>query len=235
MHRVVLAACLAAAGFHPAEAQHIYWTSGAHALRVQRGSAEVDTVLSARQPMAIAFEGDWMYWADGESEMIYRSLPDGTMRRSLTSVGRHVSEIAVGAGKIYWYDSDSEWVRRADLDGSNAEELLQVEGVRSLLVDTLGDKLYWIRWDQIQRAGTDGSNLEAIPPNNAAARDLALDGRNRRLYWTDENWFDAKPDNIYRMSLDGSDVDTVVTDVRAQFLALTDSLYWIELNRDFGS
>ena len=65
-------------------------------------------------------------------------------------------------------------------------------------------KIYWTNGDKIQRAGSDGSNVEDLV-TSGSPRALAVDVLAGRIYWTDQDtrW-------IWRADLDGSEAELVV-------------------------
>ena len=66
-------------------------------------------------------------------------------------------------------------------------------------------KIYWTEIDKIRRANLDGSAIEDIL-TEIPATDIALDLRNRKMYWAEN--FTAK---IQRSNLDGSNIENIVT------------------------
>ena len=81
-----------------------------------------------------------------------------------------------GRGKIYWVNSHekdegyiSTTILRANLDGSNVETLVTGVNIWDLVLDEVGEKMYWMYWADywspdgtIQRANLDGSNVETL-------------------------------------------------------------------------
>lgn len=67
-------------------------------------------------------------------------------------------------------------------------------------------KIYWTEIDKIRRANLDGSAIEDILTEIPPATDIALDLRNRKMYWAEN--FTAK---IQRSNLDGSNIENIVT------------------------
>ena len=68
-------------------------------------------------------------------------------------------------------------------------------------------KIYWTETGRIKRANLDGSEIEDVLTETFSTRDLALDLRNRKIYWT-EGPTAAK---IRRATLDGFNVENIVT------------------------
>ena len=118
----------------------------------------------------------------------------------------------IGLRKIYWTDDDS--LLRANPDGSGVETLFDRRpdlepsfGVRKLVVDSEGGKIYWNgdesadRGGGVWRANLDGTNLERL--TTTQARGFALDLEADKIYWVT---YDG--DHIFhRSNLDGSGVE----------------------------
>lgn len=67
-------------------------------------------------------------------------------------------------------------------------------------------KIYWTEAGKIRRANLNGSAPEDILTEIPPATDIALDLRNRKIYWVEN--FTAK---IQRANLDGSNIENIVT------------------------
>ena len=66
-------------------------------------------------------------------------------------------------------------------------------------------KIYWTEADKIKRANLDGSNVEDVITELVCPYGIALDLRNRKMYW-----ITRKYENIYRANLDGTDIETIL-------------------------
>ena len=95
-------------------------------------------------------------------------------------------------------------------------------------------RMYWtdsVR-DRIQRANTDGSNVEDLVTRGLRdPSDMALDLTEGKMYWMDQG-----TDRIQRANLDGSDVEDLITTLdypSGLALDLTaGKMYWTDLNTD---
>ena len=67
-------------------------------------------------------------------------------------------------------------------------------------------KIYWTEAGKIRRANLNGSAPEDILTEIPGTKDIALDLRNRKIYWAES--FTAK---IQRANLDGSNIENIVT------------------------
>jgi low density lipoprotein receptor-related protein 5/6 len=67
-------------------------------------------------------------------------------------------------------------------------------------------KIYWGEKGKIRRANLDGSNVEDVLTELETPKDIALDIRNRKMYWVTFNFDHSK---IYRANLDGSNIEVI--------------------------
>lgn len=80
----------------------------------------------------------------------------------------------------------------------------------AITLDSFNRKMYWIDGEskQIQRANLDGSNAESLVISGLDnPRDLALDLRQGKMYWTDK----GENNKILRANLDGNRIEILVT------------------------
>lgn len=66
-------------------------------------------------------------------------------------------------------------------------------------------KIYWTEADKIRRANLDGTNVEDVITDLVSPYDIALDLRNRKMYWVTRKY-----ENIYRANLDGTDIESIL-------------------------
>jgi hypothetical protein len=169
--------------------------------------------------LATRGDGETLYFADVfrpdfSSGTIKSIKTDGTGLQTLVDVGGGLRSIAVDlvAGKVYWTDVDGPAIRRANLDGSGQENLVTagLQWPRALVLDTGGSKMYW--GDQVagrvSSANLDGSNVTVVHSTDFHAG-LVLDGVHGKLYWSTS--IDDFNGDIVRCNLDGSNLETVVT------------------------
>jgi len=162
-----------------------------------------------------------IYWTDNDAGRIQRANLDGTGIENIITGVTQPRGIAIDStdGKMYWCEvGDSPYlvgmVRRANLDGTDIETLvsgLNVPGDIALDIDE--HRMYWIDYKTIYRANMDGSDIEMILHGNiAAARSIALELENGKIYWTcitnQEGGVGHR--SIRRSNLDGTGEETVV-------------------------
>ena len=183
-----------------------------------------------------------MYWTSPEAGIIYRANLDGSNAEVLVTGLNYPLSLALdGAGsQIYWADPEAGSIYRASLDGSNVEALITgAVFPYGLALDIAGGQIYWTAIDPgvggvIYRASLDGSNVEALitPPNVALF--LALDAARGQIYWTGTDPVEeggiVEAGSIYRASLDGSNVEALITAPNPPLFLVLDAargqIYW---------
>lgn len=67
-------------------------------------------------------------------------------------------------------------------------------------------KIYWMEDNRIRRANLDGTSVEDVIPNMPNVTDIALDLRNKKIYWVN-----ASKAKIERANFDGSNIESIIT------------------------
>ncbi|MDE2741759.1 MAG: hypothetical protein OXI58_09240 [Gemmatimonadota bacterium] len=200
-------------------------------------------------------DGGQIYWID--TGTIHRADFDGTNSETLlTGLGRLV-DLAVDAedGRIYWAAFEGS-IHRANLDGTDAEILLSLRPKdrgrrpRSIALDGDEGKIYWTEFAQlrdgtrlgtgsIHRADFDGTNIETLVPRLKEPWGIALDGNEKKIYWTefavgDNNRWETG--SIQRANFDGTNIETLVTQLDEPRDIVLDiiggKIYWEEQSYD---
>ncbi len=222
----------------------MYWVDEWTA-RIQRANLEgneVDDVLVGFVPprgLALDVENEKVYWT-GFGEILRASF-EGSKVEYVVNVACGIGElydIAIDPeeDKMYWIrDSDcggGSQVHRANLDGSKVENLSGGGIIHHLALDLEARKLYWsdaggrLQSRGIYRANLDGSEAEALINNLNAPGGIAIDGQNRKVYWTEY------PHSVYRASLDGTNIESLMTGLSVPgeiALAVQNGkMYWTE-------
>ena len=65
-------------------------------------------------------------------------------------------------------------------------------------------KLYWTEWNKIRRANLDGTSVEDVVTDLSIPRNLTLDPRNGKMYWSE-----LLGSLMKRANLDGSNSETI--------------------------
>ena len=148
--------------------------------------------------------------------------------RSVDQLAREENEVLVGllalrapkraaAGRLFFLDLGGGRVLSANPDGSDLKTVVE-EGRKlpdGLVVDTAAGHLYWTNMGanpkandgSILRSDLDGSHMTTIaaPGVTFTPKQLQLDKKNGRLYWSDREGM-----RVMRANLDGSQVETLV-------------------------
>ncbi len=106
------------------------------------------------------------------------------------------TEVGVSPGRVV----------SAGLDGSSPDNVAVDSYMRGVAVDVVEQKVYWCAGTRIRRANLDGSGAEdLLNPGSGSPRHLALDGPNRKIYWTD-----GATMKVRRANLDGTETEDLV-------------------------
>jgi sugar lactone lactonase YvrE len=113
------------------------------------------------------------------------------------------------ASMIYWTDRRIPGICRVNLDGSNAQSLLWNLGEpRGMLLHKNTD-LYYCDYElgHIGRTDLTGAPTQLVIPTAPGVRGIAIDDRSNKIYWTDREL-----QKTFRASLDGTDVEELMSD-----------------------
>ena len=120
------------------------------------------------------------------------------------------------AGRLFFLDLGAGRVLTANPDGSDLKTIVN-EGRRlpdGLVVDAAAGHIYWTNMGNpsandgsIERSDLDGKNVtNIVPPGGTfTPKQLQLDKKNGRLYWSDREGM-----RIMRANLDGSGIETLI-------------------------
>ena len=138
------------------------------------------------------------------------------MLSSKASKSESVKSAAKTVGRLYFLDLAAGRVLTSHPDGSNLKTIVN-EGRRlpdGIVVDVAGGHIYWTNMGNpkandgtIDRADLDGTNVTNVVPPGATwtPKQLQLDAKNRKLYWSDREGM-----RVMRSNLDGSNIETLV-------------------------
>jgi DNA-binding beta-propeller fold protein YncE len=138
------------------------------------------------------------------------------MLSSKASKSESVKSAAKTVGRLYFLDLAAGRVLTSHPDGSNLKTIVN-EGRRlpdGIVVDVAGGHIYWTNMGNpkandgtIDRADLDGTNVTNVVPPGATwtPKQLQLDAKNRKLYWSDREGM-----RVMRANLDGSNIETLV-------------------------
>jgi DNA-binding beta-propeller fold protein YncE len=126
---------------------------------------------------------------------------------------------ALTGPRIFYLDAKGRLLT-AKPDGSDLRVLLSsgMSGPDGVAVDVEARQIYWTNMGKvkdddgsIQRLGVDGTNLTTIIPvgGTFTAKQLKLDKKNGKLYWSDREGM-----RVMRANLDGSHLETLIEAAR---------------------
>ena len=138
------------------------------------------------------------------------------MPSSKASKSETVRFAAKTVGRLYFMDLAAGRILTSNPDGSDLKTIVN-EGRRlpdGIVVDVAGGHIYWTNMGNpkandgtIDRADLDGTNVTNVVPPGATRtpKQLQLDAKNRKLYWSDREGM-----RVMRSNLDGSKIETLV-------------------------
>ena len=230
---------------------HIYWTDP-ETFR-GTGGPGIETIARAAingsgieksfitpgpsHPEAIAVNGHYIYWVQGETGAIARADLNGThvSERFLRTAGS-TGGLAISSSYIYWASGSSPnrsaEIGRANLNGTHVDSRFISVGpgtfIGGLAVDS--SHIYWTNRDKgtVGEANLNGSHVKlklitgARDPNGLAIEQ-------GRLYWANDPTSGGAHASIARARLDGSHVqESFISGVDEPFGIAADphGLYW---------
>jgi len=135
-------------------------------------------------------------------------------------------------GRLFFMDLAAGRILTSNPDGSELKTIVN-EGRRlpdGIVVDVAGGHIYWTNMGNpkandgtIDRADLDGKNVTNIVPPGATftPKQLQLDAKNRKLYWSDREGM-----RVMRSNLDGSKIETLVDTSQGDARPGSDATKW---------
>ena len=216
--------------------------SGSRILRSDLDGTNLENVIISRwlylRSLVVDSSRRKIYWI--HSDKIFRANLNGTDVEMIVQAWEPWDlVIDEENGKIYWLDRHPKSppvLACANLDGSGQETVVVWDNPplifispRAIAIDSIEQKIYFIRGGAIQRADTDGSNVEIVLDGLEKVDldvNLAVDTNGRQLYWTD-----SKAGTLYRATLDGGNVETIVQQAKIGAITLHsagEKIYWVD-------
>uniref|UniRef100_A0A8D8SCE1 Low-density lipoprotein receptor-related protein 1 n=2 Tax=Cacopsylla melanoneura TaxID=428564 RepID=A0A8D8SCE1_9HEMI len=174
-------------------------------IKYKKNDSKIQHVLGPLSKVSLAAKvdfhaaEDYIYWADSEHGTISRIHRDGTGRENIvehfdsgdTVPNDWLTDIAVDwiAQNIYWSDPKQNLIEVSRLNGSYRYVVISrgIDKPSSLAVDPELGYLFWSESGKIPliaRSGLDGKNQTILAQDiTMAVNDIALDRRNKRIYW----------------------------------------------------
>src|SRR5712691_9651232 len=135
---------------------------------------------------------------------------------SMSSANSRAKAAKSGSSRLFFMDLAAGRIFTSNPDGSDLKTIVN-EGRRlpdGIVVDVAGGHIYWTNMGNpkandgtIDRADLDGTNVTNVVPPGATwtPKQLQLDAKNRKLYWSDREGM-----RVMRANLDGSNIETLV-------------------------
>jgi hypothetical protein len=194
--------------------------------RMDLDGSNLEDVVTNNRALAIALDryGEKIYFTTtdgtGDDYSVKRANLDGTNVETLhTSVIGTPRGIALDTryGKVYFSDNHLSVanIQRMNLDGTGLEDVLTAVRAVSIILDVDNEKMYYTTNDDwsVKRANLDGTNVETLHVSDTGTPGgITLDLNANKVYFTDNH---ATVETIWRMNLDGSGLEAVLTGVRA--------------------
>jgi hypothetical protein len=123
-------------------------------------------LVSGFNPYDVDVDAGLLYWAEQNSDVIYRINADGSGSAEVAFATAKPVALDVVGSTVYYSEFGNRLLRRAGLDGSNAVTLVAGQEIRDL--EVLGSLIYFVGYNPstfataIQRVNTDGSGLTTI-------------------------------------------------------------------------
>ena len=187
-----------------------------------------------------------IYWTNRGQSLVERSLYDGTGRTTvLASAGTNVRGLWLDLpnSRIYYCDNGADIVHRMNLDGTGRINLITIAAPAfpaDIELNPAAGHLYYCDQTKahIRRTNLDGTNPVVIVTDTTyTPYYLDLDLVNGKIYWGDFQGSPTSTGNVFRMNLDGTARETIVTGNRQTRAVCVDPaggrLYWV--NRNFAS
>ena len=186
-----------------------------------------------------------IYWTNRAAARIERSLYDGTGYATvLASAGTNVRGIALDLAnnRLYCADNGADVIYRINLDGTGRVNILNITSPPSFPADVeinlAAGHLYYCDQTKahIRRINLDGSGtpVTLVTDTTYTPYYLDLDLVNGKIYWGDFQGSPTTSGNVFRMNLDGSGRETVVSGNLQSRAVVVDTaggmLYWANRN-----
>lgn len=187
--------------------------------------------------------GGGIYWTNRGAGLIERSGYDGTGRATvLSSAGTNVRGVALDLTNnlIYYADNGADILYKLNLNGTGRTTVLSVGPAAfpaDVRLNLAAGHLYYCDQQKahIRRINLDGSNPATLVTDTTyQPYYLDLDLAGGKIYWGDFDGVSSDTGNVFRMNLDGSGRETIVTgnlETRGVCVdAAGGMLYWVNRN-----
>lgn len=184
-----------------------------------------------------------IFWTNRGASLVERALYDGTGRTTvLASAGTNVRGIWLDlpSNRIWYCDNGGDVIYRMNMDGTSRVPVISLTGgafPADIELNLATGLLYYCDQQNahIRRTNLDGTGGTVLISNSTSQPYyLDLDLTNNKIYWGDFDGVSANTGNVFRMNLDGTGIETVVTGNLETRAVCVDPaggmLYWVNRN-----
>ena len=183
-----------------------------------------ETILKSPPLAGVATTRPRLFVLELNAGFIHSMNTDGSDRRTVVT-GCHLPDgiaVDIEAGHIYWTNMgvpslDDGSIERADFNGKNRRMIVpqgHTHTPKQIILDKRGGKLYWCDREgmSLMRANLDGSQIETLIEAGRGDVErgdqtrwcvgLAIDPKERKIYWTQKGPDNAGLGRIFRANLE---------------------------------
>jgi hypothetical protein len=183
-----------------------------------------ETILKSPPLAGVATTRPRLFVLELNAGFIHSMNTDGSDRRTIVT-GCHLPDgiaVDIEAGHIYWTNMgvpnlDDGSIERADFNGKNRRIIVpqgHTHTPKQIILDKRGGKLYWCDREgmRLMRANLDGSQIETLIEAGRGDVErgdqtrwcvgLAIDPKERKIYWTQKGPDNAGLGRIFRANLE---------------------------------
>lgn len=191
---------------------------------------------------AIAAQAGGIYWSNRGAGLLERASYDGAGRSTvLSNAGTNVRGLALDLTNnlIYYADNGADIIYKLNLNGTNRTTVLSLGSSfpADLRLHLAAGHLYFCDQQnaRVRRINLDGSNaVNIVTDTTYQPYYLDLDLTAGKIYWGDFDGVSANTGNVFRMNLDGTERETIVTgNLETRAVCVDTSaqmLYWVNRN-----
>jgi len=219
-----------------AQERSIFWINQNKIYRGNSTGESYEEIVNTQWPSKFDIAEGHIFWIDRVNSTIKKSTLDGSVVLEVLdtlSLPDFVDLFKIDPKNKKIYLGYNSNIFQTNYDGSDSIEIFTgLRRAKSLEIDTLSEKIYWINDDSvIHRADLDGSNIEFLLTGLNRPWDIKLDINRGTIFWTE-------PDEelILKADLDSIIIDTIKTDVRTYSMTLdpiSEKIYYEQSDKIF--
>lgn len=176
-------------------------------------------VTGLLNPMGIAVDenNDKVYWGDENGNVSRCNFDGSSLETGIVNIdGGTIRAVAIDSknNQLYFYDTSNNDLYKANLDGTGSAVILTGYYGYAICVDETNNKIYFDAQTNdetvsaLYRANLDGSNPTLIDDTQSRIYGIAIDTKNRKVYWSGRDTYE-----IYQANLNGTVKVTLATEL----------------------